>query len=109
MALSPIRHRIRITNSIQGHFHQATPDNFSAESIGKQCTTNALLSQCRFPGKKGIEPKDIDEILIAGDLLYHDAQRPANDKYTYMAFDNLPKTFTHGNTKYIVTHKPACY
>ncbi len=65
-ATSYIVHR-----AVKGSFNQTQSDLFSGNSIGKQCTANAIVALCSLPSKSTYHKDDLDCVLLQGDYLYN--------------------------------------
>ena len=90
---------------IRGSFHQA--DNlFSTESKGSQCTVNALCGLIYAHYSKLRTSKDLDKVLLNGDLLYktniHDLQARGIFKSRLLNFDELPKVVNIFNKEIVI-------
>ena len=100
-----VRRHCEIDRAVLGHFHQGDISLFDVDSLGKQCTCNALLALCQLPQLTTYTPEALDSILLEGDQLYKDIQMklcPA-DRNQYMTFGQLPSRIPIQNPKYTVS------
>ena len=98
-------HEIDIDHAVLGHFHQGDLNLFDVDSLGKQCTCNALLALCQLPLLTTYPPEALDSILLEGDQLYKNIQMKLSpaDRNQYMTFGQLPSRIPIQNPKYTVS------
>ena len=98
-------HEIDIDRAVLGHFHQGDLNLFDVDSLGKQCTCNALLALCQLPLLTTYPPEALDSILLEGDQLYKNIQMKLSpaDRNQYMTFGQLPSRIPIQDPKYTVS------
>ena len=96
---------------IRGKFHQGDSQIFSTESVGRQCSCNALVMLCTIHNVfDTLMPCHLDQVLKHGDQLYINrcqeleaAGMLAEDKLLDQS--QLPDYFTIDDKSYIITYK----
>ncbi|KAJ8048717.1 hypothetical protein HOLleu_01147 [Holothuria leucospilota] len=100
--------KLHFDKIICGTFHQGD-ERFSINSLGRQCSCNALISLAYIQHLEVITSAKIDEILVEGDAMYksiynkllsEDNIHPSG----YLTTENLPTEFSIGTFNYIVTY-----
>ena len=78
---------------------------FDVDSIGKQCTCNAILALCELPASSTYTAGLLDFILLQGDQMYKDIQPSLchADRNQYLTFEQLPNRVPIQNPKYVVS------
>ena len=96
---------------IRGNFHQGNLQLFDAESAGRQCSCNALVTLCTVENIfDTLSTRHLDEILEIGDQIYktrcHEL-KIANTLHPSKILDQtqLPDEFTIGECAYTIDYK----
>ena len=92
-------------STILGNFHQGDLNIFDVDSLGKQCTCNAILALCELPTSSTYTAGLLDFVLLQGDQMYKDIQPSLclADRNQYLTFEQLPNRVPIQNPKYVIS------
>ena len=101
---------IKYIKRVQGNFHQGDFKQFSYESVGVQCSCNALVMLCKVNSIfHNLMPRHLDDVLRTGDNLYKVTANKlqacgelARDRT--LENDQLPKTVVIEHCQYAVDY-----
>ena len=106
---------IKYVKRVQGNFHQGDYKQFSYESVGVQCSCNALVMLCKVNSIfHNLMPRHLDDVLRSGDNLYKITAKKleacdelARDRT--LENDQLPKTVVIEHCQYSVDYDTLRY